>query len=152
MRDSDDVLLLRPAWPGSGFAPGALHPPAGATRPGAGIVVVTHALAQAADAAACAWFRDTVLPRARALGARPLAVFATEDAPNNFPALPVREGEHVLVSVRAFQDVGAHARFADAIRTDARWQRDVAGVLAPRSIAPPQVRRLQPCVRSAVRG
>jgi hypothetical protein len=152
MLDSDNVLLLREAWPGSGFVPTTPHPPADAETSRVCIVVVTYALAQAADASVCAFFRDTTLPLAREFGARPLATFATEDADNNFPALPVREGEHVVVSVSAFDDDAAHARFAEAIRADARWQRDVAGFLAPRSVAPPEVRRLQPCARSAIRG
>ena len=152
MRDSDNVLLLREAWPGSGFAAGARHPPVDATPSNGCIVVVTYTLAQPVDAALCAFFRDTVLPLAGELGARPLATFVTEDAANNFPALPVREGEHVVVSVSAFDDASAHANFAYAVATDARWQREVAAFLRPRSIAPPQVRRLQPCARSAVQG
>ena len=153
MRDSDNVLLLREAWPGSGFAPMRSRPPVGvAPAPADCIVVVTYAFAQPVDATLCGFFRDTVLPLARELGARPLATFASEYAANNFPALPVREGEHVVVSVSAFDDAAAHANFAYAIATDARWQRDVAGFLRPRSIAPPQVRRLQPCARSTVRG
>ncbi|NUS38501.1 MAG: NIPSNAP family protein [Lysobacter sp.] len=152
MRDSDNVLLLREAWPGSGFAPAAPRPPAGTTPAAACIVVVTHALAQPADAEMREFFRTSVQPLARVHGARPLATFVTERATNNFPALPVREGEHVVVSVSAFDDVTAHARYAEAIRADVRWQREVAGFPASRSIAPPQVRRLQPCARSAVRG
>jgi hypothetical protein len=151
MRDSDNVLLLREAWTGSGFAPMTARPPVGAAAsPGASIVVVTYAFAQPVDEALCGFFRDTLLPLARELGARPLATFASEYAANNFPALPVRAGEHVVVSVSAFADAAAHANFAYAIATDARWQRDVAAFLRPRSIAPPQVRRLQPCARSTV--
>ncbi|HSR65524.1 MAG TPA: NIPSNAP family protein [Xanthomonadaceae bacterium] len=152
MRDSDNVLLLREAWPGSGFASGGAHPPVGETPSKSCIVVVTYAFAQPVDATVCAFFRDTVLPLAAGLGARPLATFATEEAANNFPALPVREGEHVVVSVSAFDDTSAHANFAYAVATDARWQREVAAFLRPRSVAPPQVRRLQACARSAVRG
>lgn len=153
MRDSDNVLLLREAWPGSGFAPTAARPPRGApSMPSGCIVVVTYAFAQPVDAALAGLFRDTVLPLARELGARPLATFASEYAPNNFPRLPVREGEHVVVAVHAFDDVAAHANFAYAVATDARWQREVTGVLRQRSLAPPQLRRLQPCARSAVQG
>lgn len=153
MRDSDNVLLLREAWAGSGFTPMPSRPPVGAAPVATGcIVAVTYAFAQAADAALCSFFRDTVLPLAAELGARPLATFASEYAANNFPALPVREGEHVVVSVSTFADAAAHANFAYAIATDARWQREVAAFLRPRSIAPPQVRRLTPCSRSTVRG
>ena len=152
MRDSDNVLLLREAWPGSGFAPDTGRPAIGATPSNACIAVVTYAFAQPVDAAMCAFFRDAVQPLAATLGARPLATFATEYAANNFPALPVREGEHVVVAISAFDDTSAHANFAYAVATDARWQRDVTAFLRQRSIAPPQVRRLQPCARSAVQG
>lgn len=153
MRDSDNVLLLREAWTGSGFASSDERPPPGAApAAGACIVMVTYALAQPVDAATTGFFRDTVLPLATELGARPLATFASEYAANNFPALPVRAGEHVVVSVSAFDDAAAHAHFAYAVATDARWQREVAAFLRPRSITPPQVRRLQPCTRSLVRG
>ena len=148
MRDSDNVLLLREAWPGSGFA----APAGGASAVDARIVVTTHAFAQAPDAAVTDFFRDTVQPLERAFGARPLAVFTTEPAANNFPALPVREGEHVVVTVSAFDDAATHAHFAYAVATDARWQREVTAFLRPRSSAPPHVRRLQPCARSALRG
>jgi len=153
MRDSDNVLLLREAWAGSGFAPLPVRPAVDAApAPAACIVVVTYAFAEPVDAALGGFFRDTVLPLATELGARPLATFASEYAANNFPALPVRAGEHVIVSVNAFADAAAHANFAYAIATDARWQREVAAFLRPRSIAPPQVRRLTPCTRSTVRG
>jgi hypothetical protein len=34
-------------------------------------------------------------------------VFVTEESPNNFPALPVREGEHLVVRVSDRPDPGA---------------------------------------------
>lgn len=78
MIDSDDVLLLRPAWPAS-----------------------TRSVRSAALVAAVIPSRGTPIASAlaafEAVGARPLAVFETEPSPNNFPRLPVREGVSMLV-------------------------------------------------------
>ncbi len=87
--DSDNVLLLKPAWEGSGFA--------NSVRTGTGVVIaqICHfALVPPADFVAR--FRS----RADGLGA-----YVTEPSPNTFPRLPVREGEHVFVW------------FADAVTT-----------------------------------
>ncbi len=88
MVDSDNVLLLRP---GAGL-PGAV----GAS--GAGRVLAwVWPLQAPADAALRACVSDRVLPMLAAAGATPLACLETEPASNNFPRLPVREGEQVLV-------------------------------------------------------
>jgi hypothetical protein len=39
-----------------------------------------------------------------------LAILVTEPARNGFPALPVREGEQVVVTVAGFADEAQHAR------------------------------------------
>jgi hypothetical protein len=106
MIDSDNVLLLRPARPGSGPVHHAgVRAPRDAGGPGAGMIVAAiHAL----DAAAG---RDRIDDFIRSLGASLpgssgtlLAVFVTEPSPNNFPALPIREDENVLVWFAGFPD------------------------------------------------
>jgi hypothetical protein len=80
MVDSDNVLLLRPAGPRPGFdLTGAVRPPVGA-RPPSSVIFATI----------CYGERPEPL-------IDPLASFETEPAENNFPALPVRTGEHVFV-------------------------------------------------------
>jgi NIPSNAP len=80
MVDSDNVLLLRPAGPRSGFdLSGAVRPPVGA-RPPQSVVFATI----------CYGERPEQL-------ADPIASFETEPAENTFPALPVRTGEDVFV-------------------------------------------------------
>ncbi|MGW3247132.1 NIPSNAP family protein [Streptomyces sp. NPDC001070] len=87
MTDSDDVLLLR----GPGYA----------VPPDAGTVVVTicHPTDPAAFTGALA-----------AAGGLPATAAAhrTEHAENDFPALPVRTGEDVVVWFTALPDAGAH--------------------------------------------
>lgn len=151
MIDSDNVLLLREAWSGSGFMPSSrARAPIGA-KPASDAVfmVTTYALVNPADAAFIDFFRDTLAPRARAAGARLHASFVSEESENNFPRLPVRR-EHVFVWVASFADEAAHARYQAAIAADAQWQAQVAPVLAQRLIWSADVRRLQPAARSSL--
>ena len=88
MIDSDNVLLLRPLRPGSGFALG------GKTRaggPSQTIVCTIYYLDGPPDEATRRAFEQSLR--------QPLAALETEPAENTFPGLPVRTGENVLVSV-----------------------------------------------------
>jgi hypothetical protein len=149
MIDSDNVLLLREAWPGSGFAAAAApRPPVGAKPHSKAVVVATtYALVNPVDDAFIAFFRDTLAPRAQVDGAKLLATFVTEESPNNFPPLPVRP-EHVLAWVAAFADDAAYARYRERIASDPRWARDIAPTLAQRLVWPADVHRLRPAARS----
>jgi hypothetical protein len=80
MIDSDNVLLLRP---GSGF----MLPERGASSDG----IITAHICESDDMFAARYAREF------ATAIEPLAWFVTERAANTFPALPVREGENVLV-------------------------------------------------------
>jgi quinol monooxygenase YgiN len=89
MIDSDNVLLLRPAWNGSGFGPGGKRAPISATKLPDGFVTATICYFDAPiSGEIVAAFRDSA-PAA--------AAFVTERSANTFPALPVREGENVFV-------------------------------------------------------
>lgn len=96
MVDSDDVLLLHPARAGSGFTLDDERPPL--TAPDGldrGVVEATILNLEApADADALAYFDDEIEPRIVDAGSSVLACFVTEERENNFPVLPVREGEH----------------------------------------------------------
>ena len=94
MVDSDDVLLLRsapsrtPCWE-SGRAIGLVE-------------IVVRTVAPGGE--------ERALQR---VDGQPLAVLVTEPTPNGFPALPVREGECVVVTVAGFDDAAHHARYRD---------------------------------------
>jgi len=92
MLDSDNVLLLRPAWPGSGFGEAGARAPVGAVELPSGVVaaVVCHFDAPVPGEFVAA-FRNAIPAE------QILAALVTEPAANNFPALPVREGENVFV-------------------------------------------------------
>lgn len=95
--DSDNVLQLKPAWDGSGFAPGG--PPPRGDRPAKGVVVATicHFSAPVTDVFIAA-FRE-----AKQDG-KMLAALVTDPQPNAYPRLPIREGENVFVHVAMFDD------------------------------------------------
>jgi hypothetical protein len=116
--DSDDVLLLRPA---AELSPGA--------RPANGRGSFTAAI----------WpFAEPVSPETIGVladelaeaGATTAALLVTEPSENDFPRLPVREGENVVVWLGHVDD-------------EAGLDSTLAG--------PPQTLRLAPCARSAVR-
>ena len=151
MIDSDDVHLLREAWPGAGFASPPARPPLGAAPARAIVDVSVHRFAAPVDAALLAFFADEVVPLARECGARILASYVTDPGPNEFPRLPVREGEHVFVQAAAFDDDDAHARARVAFERSPRW-REVMVELARHTNAPTERHRLAPAARSLVRG
>jgi len=99
MIDSDDVLLLRPARPTSGFAfDGLRRPPPGSADTAAGAIVAGIVSLDAASVEVhISRFERDGIPAFAAIGASIVAYFVTEHSANNFPALPVREGENVFV-------------------------------------------------------
>jgi NIPSNAP len=106
MIDSDNVLLLHPATPTSGFSLGNRK------RPGPGsnetrnelIVATIYYFDAPVDSGFVQFFDKTVKPAVTGSGATVLAYFVTEHSGNTFPALPVREGENVFVWFARFND------------------------------------------------
>ena len=86
MIDSDDVLLLRPRRPGVDFP--ALR------RERSSTMVVATICPRPLEA--------EVAPIVTEAGGRPLATLETEPAENDYPALPVRSGENVVVWLSSF--------------------------------------------------
>ncbi|NRF68756.1 NIPSNAP family protein [Aquincola sp. S2] len=114
MIDSDDVLMLRPCVP---VASGAAA--------GSGRVIATICPLRApADDALRRQLSELVLPRLAAAGATPLACLETEPARNNFPRLPVREGEQVVVWLASVPRDGAWPALDIGALLD-RWLRDL---------------------------
>ena len=154
MVDSDNVLLLRPARPASGFSPQN----SGRSRPGAtevpkGLVVVTIYHFDAPPGAGFVdFFERAVKPVLTDTGASILAYFVTESSANNFPALPVREGEKVFVWFARFQDQAAYNQHVAALSRSLRWRGKLSEELARRLKGPPKVLKLSPTARSQLRG
>lgn len=141
--DSDNVLLLRAAAPGGEFHPQPTRPALGARAP-AGLIVATIEYLNADPAEAIPAFETKVKPALERAGIQPLAWFVTEEAPNNFPRLPVRSSEHVLVWFARFADDADRQRHKSAMgRADAS--------LSNLRARPPEVLRLAPTSRSELR-
>ncbi len=90
MIDSGNVLLLKPAWNGSGFAPGGARAPVGSTASLRDTVIATICYFRVSIA-------ELALNAIRAASGKDDHAFVTEPSANTFPAFPVREGEKGLV-------------------------------------------------------
>jgi quinol monooxygenase YgiN len=149
MIDSDDVLLLRPARPWSGFSVENVErpPPGSSEEVSRGLVVaaIWH-LDATAGTEFLDFFESAVGPPLKDAGASILGYFVTETSPNNFPALPVREDENVFVCISGFSDPAAYDLHVRALAPP-----DCANV--PRSHRDgPDVLKLAPTLRSRLRG
>lgn len=166
MIDSDNVHLLGEARPGSGLSwrRGGDGDDGGgerATRPElarAGQAsdartlteITTYALTKAADEPLIARFTEELRPLLLEHSGALLGVYRTLAVANDYPRLPVREGESVLATVARYADVESHARAEEAIARSARWSDRFAPLLAERQLLIER-RRLQPAARSLMR-
>ena len=118
MVDSDNVLLLRPASPVSGFSFLNDRPVLGASEIPNGFVVATiyHLRSSAGDDFSD-FFEHLVKPIITENGASILASLVTEYSANTFPALPGAEGEgeNVFVWFTRFADEAAHEEHINAL-------------------------------------
>jgi hypothetical protein len=151
MMDSDNVLLLRPARANSAFRLStSARPQQGASEPAAFILATIYYLRAPPADGFVDWFAHAVEPQARSAGATLLASFITEPSPNNFPRLPVREGENAFAWFACFPDAAAYDRYADTLAHSAAW-RELSAELAIRLKYLPEVHRLAPAPRSLLR-
>jgi hypothetical protein len=111
--DSDNVLLLRPAHPSSGFVEIARPNETVLVRDRrTGLLVATiYYLAQPADVAFLDFFEGQLAPALHDAGASIDGYYTTEPSPNNFPRLPVRENEPVFVWFSSFPNERAYRLF-----------------------------------------
>jgi hypothetical protein len=153
MIDSDNVLLLRPARPGTGFpVVSASLPPRDAKGAGRGLVVASIVyLRRSTPGEFVDFFENELKPQWERAGASILAELVTENSANTFPALPVREGERVFVWVSLFEDEAAFDKQRHALAGSADW-RVLVGKLSLWTHQPIETLRLQPTARSRLHG
>ena len=153
MVDSDNVLLLRPAHFASGFSlANSDRPPRGTNDiPNGFIVASIYYFNAPLDADFVDFFERALKPVLTDIGVSILAYFVTESSANTFPALPVREGEHVFVWFACFRDQAAYADFSAALARSRRWRDEVSEALARRRKGHPEVLKLSPTARSQLR-
>lgn len=149
LQDNDNVLLLREASAGSGFAATTAARRAPGSPPPAGVVVATiYYLREPPETGFDAFFRSRVAPFLQAAGMTVLARYLPERSANNFPRLPVREGEDVYVwfaSYAGFDQYEAAVQRLDGLPA---WQHGQE--LATRLARPAEILRLLPTARSQV--
>lgn len=145
--DSDNVLLLHPLGAEGGFDRSRAAP----KRPGLVVVEIRY-LDRDALPAFAAFYATQMAPRMVAAGGAPLSSFVTEDSPNTFPRLPVRETARVLVSVLGFADVAAHRTYQAAIATGPDWREAAGDALLSQFMRKPEVLRLEPAPHSRLQG
>jgi hypothetical protein len=142
MVDVDDVLLLQPAAPSSGFGALPPRPAPGGHTPSVTLVATICLLDRPADAGE---LERSLLPRLAAAATPALAVLVEEPSENTYPALPVRAGEHVVVWVQRTPPDAAGQRAS--IEAAAELARDVLAHM----VGPPVQLRLDPTPRSRLR-
>ncbi len=153
MIDASNVLLLRPISPNAGFAKsGAARAAVGTSAlPASRVMATIYALNAPVDVNFIQFFEQQVKPLLIATGATPIAVFQTETAENNFPRLPIRTGEHVLVWFSRFaseEQVRAHEV---QIGKSAAWNNPVEPTLRNYLKSPAERLVLEPTARSLLR-
>jgi len=148
MIDSDNVWLLRPAWPGAGIgstphtraAPGATALPAGL------LDTSVFPLRMPADDALLSVCQGVLTPLLVRGGAMRIGWYLSVAEQNNFPRLPVRNDGPVLAGLALFESPTAF----DAFARSGAWARDGWPALAPWLAGPAESRRLVPTSRSAL--
>ncbi|GGU15445.1 NIPSNAP family protein [Lentzea flava] len=111
----DNVLLLRPTGPGAAFH---LDEAVRDTPAGSLVVATISHLPEPPDEDRLRFFDSTVLPLVEKAGGTPLALLQTEYAENNFPQLPVRTGEHVVLYLASFpgeQELSRHVELTQDV-------------------------------------
>ena len=154
MIDSDNVLLLRPAHRTSGFSLKDTHRPLPGSRvKQAGFLTATvYYFAAPVKSEFISYFENTMQMALLESGAFVLAYFITEESPNTFPRLPVREDEHVFVWFSGFEDQDAYERHAAELARSKHWKDEISKFLNHRLKHRPELLRLSPTPRSCLTG
>jgi NIPSNAP len=142
MIDSDNVLLLRPLDERSRLdLDHAQRPPVGASTAGRVVASLTICpLDPSHSEEFCDFFGETIEPASCEAGANVRARFVTEHSANNYPPLPVREGEEFFVWLSLFDDERTRDEHVQRSGLDALVAGHLTGDL--------EVRRLEPTSRS----
>jgi quinol monooxygenase YgiN len=147
----DNVLLLRPAWPDAGFALDARdRPTPGAAGAPAGLVTANILGVRSNAEAFAAWHRKNMLPVLKEAGVEVAGAFVTENAENDYPALPIRTDGQVLVIFSQFADPSALDRSRALLASSPEWAA-ASKAAAAYVQGPPRTLRLQPTARSLLR-
>jgi len=154
MIDSDNVLLLRLPHGTCGFSfHDTSRPALGSRAKRVGFVAATIYYFDApVDSGFIRTFENTIKPALMEAGAFILAYFITDDSPNTYPPLPVREGEYVFVWFAGFPDQDAYKSHLARLRESKLWKGDLERFIKKHLRGKPEVLRLTPTPRSWLTG
>jgi len=144
MVDSDNVLLLRPASSPTQLQSSA---PKSSTSPAIYGVTIYY-LGGVDETQFAEFFVHTLLPRLNASGVHPIAILTTDEEPNNFPRLPVRERDRVFLWMSRWANEEDYAAFAAQMRTWSGWRDRAPEAVLPALMRKPEQLRLKPTNRS----
>jgi hypothetical protein len=147
LADNDDVLLLSPPVAAARLDLPPRRPVGTDLGPASLIGVTIQALDDPPSPDFADRFEAEVRPALEAAGASVVGWMITEAAENNFPRLPVREGEPVLVWIGRFTDAAVHADHL--VRAEKAGLGDGFGLVSRRGVL--QRLRLAPTARSRLR-
>ena len=138
MIDSNNVLLLQPA-DGNGFTL--------ARKMTATMVATIYLLQSPVDPGFLRFFHERMAPVMTSIGAKPVAELKTLEVANNFPKLPIREGEHAFVWFAAFNNDEDYRRAVEKFEASDDGK-DLVRELAARLASAPQRVVLHPTQQS----
>ena len=147
MLDSDNVLLLRPERSPSAESSAHILGVTAVQRHSLLVANIHYVTAPAIDAFA-EFFDQTIRPRLATTGVRIIASFLTENAPNTFPKLPVREGETVFVWLAAFPEMHDYRQHLSALRAGPDWREHAPEHILHQFARKPEVLLLAPTPHS----
>lgn len=151
MIDASDVLLLHPTAPHGLLPCFGTRPGKGATAAPSSLVAATiYSFSEPVSSQFLTFFERTLQPALANAGLPVLASFVTEESPNNFPALPVRERENVFVWLTKAASADEYQQRVGRLEALPEWTQ-AARELRSRLIKSPEVLRLQPTARSELR-
>jgi hypothetical protein len=147
MVDTDNVLLLRPAAAGQGIIA-----PATRRADTRSVIVATIYYLGGVDSQAFSHFFDrTILPELAAAGVFPFARLVSEESPNNYPRLAIRDRERVFVWLGHWTSESAAESFAAHAPLPSGWRDAAPEALLPALMRKPERLRLSPTRRSLLR-
>ena len=154
MIDSDNVLLLRLAHRTSGFSLNNGHrPPIDSHRKQDGFVTATiYYFDSPVKSDFISYFENTIQPALMEADIPVLAYFITEEGPNTYPKLPVREGEHVFIWFAGFPEQATYKCHAAELAESKLWKDEISKHLKRRLKRKPEILRLTPTLRSRLTG
>jgi NIPSNAP len=144
MVDSDNVLLL--AAPSS--PPRFAEPARNSSGSEAVYGVTIYYLGDVAVAPFAQFFEHTILPHLTELGAHPIATLATNEVPNNFPRLPIREHDRVFLWIARWPDEGSYEAFSGKLCSWSGWRDTAPETVLPAVMRKPERLCLRPTTRS----